>query len=167
MKKLSALTAIWSARTTEKLPSALGMLPCTTTSRKRAKSGNACLRNGAGKSNSTEGQKNMKIKTLDRNAIEAMTGYRPFTTFFEDFSIAEAFGADAVRETDGRTFEEWKSNYKYLTELVMVLNWKIWEHYQNNDDLVNIYNELWAKADGWACDNLKGEELSYFYRTTD
>lgn len=49
----------------------------------------------------------------------------------------------------------------------MVLNWKIWEHYQNNDDLANIYNELWAKADGLACDNLKGEELSYFYRTTD
>lgn len=109
----------------------------------------------------------MKIKTLNRDAIEAMIGYRPFTTFFEDFSMAEAFGADAVRKTYNRAFKEWKNNYKYLTELVMVLNWKIQEHYQHNDILATLYNELWAKADSWACDNLKGDELSYFYDTTD
>lgn len=109
----------------------------------------------------------MKIKTLDRDAVEAETGYRPFTTFFEDFSIAETFGADAVRETYSRAFEEWKSDYKYLTELVLILNWKIWEHYQSNDTLATLYNELWEKADSWACDNLQGEELSYFYNVTD
>lgn len=109
----------------------------------------------------------MKIKTLNRDAIEAMTGYRPFTTFFEDFSIAEAFGVDGVRETYNRAFKEWKNNYKYLTEFVMVLNWKMQEHYQSNDTLANLYNELWQKADSWAYDNLQGEELSYFYRTTD
>lgn len=109
----------------------------------------------------------MKIKTLDRDAVEAMTGYRPFTTFFEDFSMAEAFGADAVRETYNRAFKEWKSNYKYLTEFVMVLNWKIQEHYQSNDTLANLYNELWAKTDCWAYENLQGEELNYFYNTTD
>ena len=111
--------------------------------------------------------KNMKIKTLDRDAVEAMTGYRPFTTFFEDFSMAEIYGADAVRDTYNRAFNEWKSNYKYLTELVMVLNWKIWEHYQNNEDLARLYDELWRKADGWACDNLQGDALTYFYKTTD
>lgn len=113
------------------------------------------------------GKKNMKIKTLNRDAVEAMTGYRPFTTFFEDFSIAETFGVDGVRETYNRAFKEWKSNYKYLTEFVMVLNWKMQEHYQHNDTLATLYNELWQKADSWACDNLQGEELSYFYRTTD
>jgi hypothetical protein len=109
----------------------------------------------------------MKIKTLDRDKVEAMIGYRPFTTFYEDFSIAEAFGSDAVKETYNRVFEEWKSDYKYLTELVMVLNWKIYEHYQKNDTLARLYNDLWQKADCWACENLQGEELSYFYRTTD
>ena len=109
----------------------------------------------------------MITKPLDRDTVEAMTGYRPFTTFFDDFSIAEAFGVDAVRETYNRAFKEWKSEYKYLTELVMVLNWKIWEHYQSNDTLARLYNELWEKADCWACDNLQGEELSYFYNTTD
>lgn len=109
----------------------------------------------------------MKTKTLNRDAIEAMIGYRPFTTFFEDFSIAETFGVDGVRKTYNRAFKEWKNDYKYLTELVMVLNWKIQEHYKSNDTLAHLYNELWAETDKWAYDNLKGEELSYFYDTAD
>ena len=54
-----------------------------------------------------------------------------------------------------------------LTELVMVLNWKIFRWYKRNDKLAMVYNELWEKADTYAIENLKGEELSYFYRTTD
>ena len=51
------------------------------------------------------------------------------TTFFEDFTIADKFGKKAVLDTYQRAFKEWKSDYKYLTELVIALNWKIWEHY--------------------------------------
>lgn len=29
----------------------------------------------------------------------AQTGYESFTTFFEDFTIAEKFGVDAVKDT--------------------------------------------------------------------
>ena len=60
------------------------------------------------------------------------TGYECFTTFFEDFTTAEKFGLNAVKDTFNRAFKEWKSNYKYLTELTMVLNWKIWQHYEKN-----------------------------------
>lgn len=96
------------------------------------------------------------------------SGYETMTTFWEDFTIAERFGAKAVFETYKRAFSEWKDNYKYLTELVMVLNWKLWQHYENkNGVLMKVYNDLWEEADKYACDNLKGEELSYFYRTTD
>ena len=109
----------------------------------------------------------MKIKTLNRDAIEEMTGYRPFTTFYEDFSIADNFGESAIRDTYKRAFTSWKTNYKYLTELVMVLNWKIWEHYETNKAYGKLYNDLWEKADAYAMDHLKGEELSYFLRTTD
>ena len=49
----------------------------------------------------------------------------------------------------------------------MVLNWKIWEHYETNEPLAKLYNDLWEQADNYACNNLKGEELDYFYRTTD
>ena len=99
--------------------------------------------------------------------IEALTGYKPITTFWMDFSIADKFGTEAVKDTYKRAFTEWKGNYQYLTELVMVLNWKIWQYYESNDNLARIYNDLWEQADCYACDNLKGEELEYFYRTTD
>lgn len=107
------------------------------------------------------------MKVLNKDLVEQQIGYRPFTTFYEDFSIAEEFGEDAIRETYDRAFKEWKTNYKYITEFVMILNWKIFEHYEKNDRLAKLYNELWEKADLWCCKNLKGEELSYFYKTTD
>lgn len=106
----------------------------------------------------------MKIKTWN---IEAMTGYKPVTTFYEDFSIADNFGKSAIYDTFERAFKEWKHNYIYLTELVMVLNWKIWEHYKTNDEYATVYNDLWKLTDSYAVNNLKDEELKYFYRTTD
>lgn len=102
-----------------------------------------------------------------KSQIEMQTGYSCITTFFEDFSIADKFGVDVVKDTYARELKEWKHDYKYLTELVMVLNWKIWQYYNHNDELANVYNELWQKADNYACEHLKGEELSYFYQTTD
>lgn len=99
--------------------------------------------------------------------IEEMTGYKPITTFWQDFSIADKFGKEAVQKTFGRCFDEWKNDYKYLTELVMVLNWKLWEHHDSRDDLEDIYFDLWEQADDYACENLKDEELVYFIRTTD
>jgi hypothetical protein len=99
--------------------------------------------------------------------IEEMTGYKPKTTFWLDFTIADNFGPDAVKDTYNRAFEEWKTDHVYLTELVMVLNWKIWQHYEHNDELAKLYNDLWAAADSWAVENLTGAELDYFYTTTD
>jgi len=99
--------------------------------------------------------------------IEEMTGYKPQTTFYMDFSIAERFGIEAVRETFERTFEEWKDNVVYVTELSKAMNWKIWEHYEKNEKLARIYNELWERIDEWCMDNLKGEDIKYYLRTTD
>lgn len=94
-------------------------------------------------------------------------GYEAKTTFWEDFSIADRFGIDAVRDTYKRAFKEWKDNYEYLTELVLVLNHKIWQYYEEYPALADVYNELWEQADNYACENLKGEELNYFYQITD
>lgn len=100
--------------------------------------------------------------------IEKITGYKPITTFYEDFSIADNFGEEAIRDTFKRAFKHWKDNYKYLTELVMVLNWKMWAHYdENNQKLTKLYHDLWEVADDYACNHLKDDELLYFYRTTD
>ena len=98
---------------------------------------------------------------------EAFCGYTQITTFFEDFGIAEPFGKTAILDTYKRGLEYAKTDYKVLTEFVMVLNWKIWQHYEKNEALARIYNDLWEKADRYAITHLKGEELSYFYSTTD
>lgn len=90
------------------------------------------------------------------------------TTFYEDFTIADHFGTAAVRDTFDRAFEAWKRDYRYLTDLVIKLNWKIWEHYDaNHMELAKLYDELWSKADAYACDNLQGKDLEYFYNMTD
>ena len=58
-------------------------------------------------------------------------GYELQTTFWEDFSIADRFGLAAVLDTFNRAFREWKGDYKFLTELTLVLNHKIWQYYEN------------------------------------
>lgn len=93
--------------------------------------------------------------------------YETKTTFWEDFSIADHFGLAAIRDTFNRAFNEWKGNYVYLTELVMVLNHKIWQWHQHNERIARLYDELWQKAEQYACENLKGEELTYYFDTTD
>lgn len=94
-------------------------------------------------------------------------GYEMKTTFWEDFSIADASGEDAVVDTYKRAFKEWKKNYIYLTELVIVLNRKIWQWHEKNKTLAKVYNNLWKQADEYACENLKGKEASFFYKITD
>lgn len=111
------------------------------------------------------GQKAMTITTWN---IENITGYKPITTFYEDFSIADRFGINAVKDTYKRAFKGWKENYKYITELCMVLNWKSWEHNsRNNKALVSLYVDLFYELQDWCYENLEGEELNYFIQITD
>ena len=95
-------------------------------------------------------------------------GERVTTTFWQDFTIADLFGVDAIKDTYNRAFNEWKSDYKYLTELVMVLNHKIWEHYEKNNPVyTELYDELWRTTHEWAYDNLKGAELRFYIDVLD
>lgn len=96
-----------------------------------------------------------------------VNGYETQTTFWEDFTIADAFGIDAIKDTYKRAFAEWKDNYIYLTELVLILNWKIWQHYEKNKEVAEVYNDLWKQADVYAMENLHGDEMNYFINATD
>lgn len=90
------------------------------------------------------------------------------TTFKMDFTIAEKFGVKAIASTFNKVMAEWKNQYKYLTDLVIVLNKKIWEMYNaGNDEYQDIYQRCWEVADGWACDHLEGDERAYFWEMTD
>ena len=100
--------------------------------------------------------------------IEQITGYKPITTWYQDFSIADRFGASAVKATFKDAMMNCESlGHKYLTELVMVLNWKIFEHYEVNIGLAGIYDDLWRQAGIHALETLTGEDLTYYLETTD
>lgn len=107
------------------------------------------------------------IGTIKTWNIEELTGYTPRTTFYEDFSIADHFGGPAIRDTYCRAFNAWQNDIEYMTELVMVLKWKICEHYSRNYRLAELYAGLWHKANEWVIDNFDGDDLKYFFRTTD
>lgn len=94
-------------------------------------------------------------------------GYRTESTFDMDFTIADVFGESAIRDTFNRAFTEWKDNYKYLTELVIILNLKIWEWYKKDNAIAIVYDELWRKADAYAYENLNGDEFAWFYKITN
>lgn len=100
--------------------------------------------------------------------IEEMTGYKPKTTFYTDFSIADKFGIKGIKDTFKRAFDEWKDDTEYFTELSMALNWKIWEHYDNGKhEIARVYNDLWEETKEYVYNNWSEEQQSYYYRTTD
>lgn len=103
--------------------------------------------------------------------IEEQVGYKPITTIYYDFGIAEKFGVDGIKST----YQEFtkkggfcEGNYRNATELVMALNWKIWEHYKTNEKIARLYDGLWKKAVNWYFETFtKQEELDYYFRVTD
>ncbi len=94
--------------------------------------------------------------------------YECKTTFWEDFSIAERFGAEAIRDTYKRARAEWENDKVYGTELSMVLNHKCWYWYgKQNETLSRLYAEFWKEWHEWVLENWEGEDLGYYLRVTD
>ena len=110
------------------------------------------------------------------NKMERVT-----TTFWQDFNIADAFGIPAIEDTCKRSLDDWGDDIRYLTELIMVLNHKIWlwyakwkEHPENEfcREYSQTYNDLWEKAeqavwDGADSGKFSAEEIKFFLRVTD
>lgn len=109
----------------------------------------------------------IQLPKIPKWNITELTGYVPKTTFWEDYSIADVFGLDAIKDTYERSFREWKTNVEYITEMVMVLNHKCWWWYNKDNEKSKLYSELYYKLDEWCLDNLKGDELNYYIDTTD
>lgn len=94
-------------------------------------------------------------------------GYELKTTFWNDFTIADIFGVEAIEETFNRAFDEWKSKVEYVTELAMVMSWKSCYHYGKNEQYMTLYSKLYHKVDDWCLDNFKNDDLTYYIQTTD
>lgn len=99
-------------------------------------------------------------------------GYTPVTTFWEDFSIADRFVGvekDPIGDTYKRALNYAKMDYKYLTELVLVLNHKIWQWYQTDATRGILYDKLWRMAEDEFFKKYENDEVAmrYYYEVTD
>jgi len=118
--------------------------------------------------------------------LESMTDFRPSFTFYSDFAIAEFCETymrdkNAVRKTYNQVVKSYGTDIKAMTEIVMVLNHKIWAFYNKVDSrymgisneraesFETLYTELYQKAVA-AVEKKFGkdeEAMSYYYRVTD
>ena len=94
-------------------------------------------------------------------------GYELKTTFWSDFTIADAFGVNAILDTFNRSFENWKTNVEYITELAMVMSWKSCHYYNKNEQYMKLYSNLYHDVDAWCMNNLKENDLVYYIQTTN
>ena len=112
--------------------------------------------------------KNTLSRTLlEKLVLEKQLHFKFESSFWEEFSIAENYGSDGIREHYKVVFDQWKDNLKYLTELVLVLNWKISTWFGVDDTIGKTYDELLRDADGYALNTLKGDVLHYYLSTLD
>ena len=94
--------------------------------------------------------------------------YECQTTFWEDFSIADQFGEDAIIDTYHRVKKEWGKDKIYGTELSMVLNHKCWFHHElQSISLSELYAKLWEEYHDWVLDTWNDEDLAYYLKITD
>lgn len=94
-------------------------------------------------------------------------GYEMKTTFWMDFSIADSFGNEAIKDTFKRAFGEWKNNLIYVTELAMVMSWKSCDWYGKDNDRSIMYAEYYRLVDEYVLNHYKDKDLSYYLETTD
>ena len=115
-----------------------------------------------------------------------MSSYKPKYTFYSDFAIAEFYQvygreSNAILDTYNRVIESWSGSYEALTEIILVLNHKIWAFFQDVDtkylgiskekgkEIARIYNELWQKAGDlfFKLYENNSEAMSHYYEVTD
>lgn len=110
--------------------------------------------------------------------MSLITGYEMKTSFWQDFNIADRFGLDAIKDTYQRAKDEWKDDKIYATELVLVLNWKSWEHCDDSkgvpiaDEIGSWYANAFYEfkdfiLDYWGQDKTRKDWITYLLRTID
>ena len=97
--------------------------------------------------------------------------YVPFTTYASDFILAEIEGTAGVIETAKKAWKYWKTDYKWATEIIMVINFLAWYHYEEdvNIPLSSLYSELYYKYMDLFYEQFEGdsEATDYFFEMTD
>lgn len=121
-------------------------------------------------------ERKFELPKLPAWTMAAELGYKPKTTFWQDFSIADLFGLNAIHDTFKRAFNEWKENVKYIAELALVLNHKgLFYHYaaeqRDNDErlqaLSETYFAMFRAVHDYAHDHFTGDDAEYYFKITD
>lgn len=88
---------------------------------------------------------------------------------YDTFSLAEKnYWSIWIKAMFSEFFNSYKTDIKKLTELVIALNHKTRDKFEEEkEDLQEVYNELRERADSYCMDNFKWEELDYFILKTD
>ena len=89
------------------------------------------------------------------------------TTFYADLSIAEWCGVEAVCDTYKRVMDSWGDDLEFMCEWVIALNQKIWQHYENNPAIGQVYDTLWRSADEYCMNHFKGDDLTAYLKYVD
>lgn len=81
-----------------------------------------------------------------------MNGYQRITTFANDFALADLFGTKAIVQTYVTAVKSYMNNYKYFTELILVLNYLCWFWYYNGEETLSkqyaaLYHDCAARFD--------------------
>ena len=112
---------------------------------------------------------NVCTKMFEAN-LGNVGNYRRRTTFYADLSIAEYYGEASVKDTYNQVMKEWLDNIEYITEFVLCLNWKCWEHHgRDNRELAVLYHDLYYKAVDEVMEHYKNDQKSllYYYEIMD
>ena len=103
--------------------------------------------------------------------INIGSSYVPFTTYASDFILAEIEGSAGVIKTAKDAWNNWKTDYKWATEIIMTINFLAWFHYDVdvNLSLSELYSELYYKYMDLYYEQFEGnsEATEYFFEMTD
>lgn len=92
------------------------------------------------------------------------------TNMWHEFTVAELKGIKGVQEHFKKVFDELKKakDVEKLTELVLVTNWKCWDHYDMfHTKMSEAYSTLYYKAHNWCCSHFKGQDMDYYFNMVD
>lgn len=92
------------------------------------------------------------------------------TTFYYDLSIAEVFDAESVIDTCQRSLKDFIYDEQYISELVLSVNWKSWEHQaRGNEGWSKLYSELYYQIYDIVLDKYQDDEekADYFWHYLD
>ena len=113
--------------------------------------------------------------------MREQNGYNRITTFANDFALADPLGTEAVVITYALAVKSYLDNYKYMTELILVLNFLCWFWHDNDElilakqyavlyhDCVSRFDDHYApkKDDSEEVRKMKAEARAYEFEWTD